>query len=400
MGQFDYKGILVSGEETAGQRHAGNQDQLRDLLAQEGIIAVEISRSQQSSRLGSFATLRHRSCLLSFTRQLAVMLRNGMRLDAIVRVLLHQPNAKAWQKLLQNIAASLHEGHSLSEALAAHPAVFDRFYTSLVRAGESSGELPEVFSRLAKSLESSDRLKRKIKSALAYPLVIVTVAVIVLFVLLFYIVPVFKEMFLNFQTELPPLTQAIVALSDVLTTHPLLILGGLSLCGALLVILFQSARVAATLSQIPLHLPLLRTVVVKSETANFARTIATLLWGGVALSEAIPLAASVVRNVQLRRQFESGSIAIWNGSTLHSGWSDEKLIPSMVTEMVAVGEETGQLARMFDSIADFYSEEVETLLPAITAALEPLFIVIVGIFVAAILISMYLPLFELIGQLG
>ncbi len=275
----------------------------------------------------------------------------------------------------------------MSESLSLHPGVFDRFYVSLVRAGESSGDLAEVFSRLAKSLETSDRLKRKIKAALAYPLVIMTVAALVLFLLLFYIVPVFKEMFLNFQTELPPLTKVVVGVSDILTAHPLIIILCLLVGGTGLYLIARTNFVAAGLSELPLHVPGLRNLVLKSETANFSRTLATLLWGGVALNEAIPLASSVVRNIQLRRQFENAASAIAGGSTLHLAWKDKKLIPPMVSEMVAVGEETGQLARMFDSIADFYAEEVESLLPAITAVIEPLLIVVVGIFVAAILIS-------------
>ncbi len=400
MVRFDFKGVLISGEEISGQRKADSQERLRLLLAHEGIIAVEIRQASRSGGLSSIASFSLKRTLVSFTRQMAVMLRNGMRLDAILRVLQTQRNSRAWQQVLQQVSASLNEGHSLSESLACQPAVFDRFYVSLVRAGESSGDLAEVFSRLARTLESSDRSKRQIKAAMAYPVVIAAVAAIVLLVLLFYIVPVFKEMFLNFQTELPPLTQAVVGLSDLLTAHPLWLLMGLFACSGTLLILSRSYFVVSALSQLPLHTPGLRNLVIKSETANFSRTMAALLGGGVALNEAIPLASSIVRNVQLRGQLEGAAAAIAGGSTLHSAWSDKSLVPSMVSEMIAVGEETGQLARMFESIADFYSEEVEALLPAITAVLEPLLIVIVGIFVAAILIAMYMPLFELIGQLG
>lgn len=400
MERFEFKGTQVSGGEISGQRRAGSKERLRLLLAREGIVAVEIWPWSKSNSLGSIASFRDKRALVSFTRQLAVMLRNGMRLDAILRVLQAQQNSKAWQQHLKAISSSLNDGNSLSNSLASQPTIFDQFYISLVRAGESSGDLAEVFARLAKALESSDRLKRKIKAALAYPAVITAVAAIVLFVLLFYIVPVFKEMFLNFQTELPPLTRVVVKLSDILTAHPLLVIIGLLASGGIVIGLSKTDYLAKVVSQVPLHTPGLRNLVIKSETANFARTMATLLWGGVALNEAISLAASVVRNVELRGQFESASGAIAGGSTLNAVWSSKPLIPPMVSEMVAVGEETGQLARMFDSIADFYSEEIEALLPAVTAVLEPLLIVIVGVFVAAILISMYLPLLELIGQLG
>ena len=369
-------------------------------MAQEGIVVVEIRPATGQGGGRVVSSLRFRRPLVAFTRQMAVMLRNGMRLDAIMRVQLRQSNPKAWQNVLGRVTAELSEGRSLSDALAAQPSIFSKFYVSLVRAGESSGDLAEVFSRLATSLETSDRLRRKVRAALAYPAVITTVAAIVLFILLFYIVPIFKEMFLNFQTELPPLTRAVVGISDLLVDHTGIVMIAVLTGGLGLLLLSRSYALAAALSRLTLHLPGLRTLVLKSETASFSRTIATLLWGGVALNEAIPLASSVVRNVQLRQQFESAATQIASGSTLHQAWSDQQLIPPMVVEMVAVGEETGQLARMFDAIASFYSEEVEALLPTITAVLEPLLIVIVGIFVAAILISMYMPLFELIGQLG
>lgn len=400
MSVFTYRGMLASGEEVKGERRASSRESLQVMLAQEGIIVVDINRSNNSATLKAFSPLRSKRELVSFTRQMSVMLRNSMRLDAIIRALLRQKNSKTWQTVLHGLGASLSEGQSLSQSLALQPTVFDNSYVSLVRAGESSGDLSEIFSRLAKSLETSDRLKRKIKAALAYPAVIMAVAAIVLFVLLLYIVPVFKEMFLNFQTELPPLTKIVISLSDNLSSHTLTLILILLSLGVAVMILNRATSFARLLSQVPLHIPGLRNLIIKSETATFSRTLATLLWGGVALNEAILLAASGIRNVLLRRQFESASAAISSGSTLHLAWIDKKLIPPMVAEMVALGEETGQLAKMFDSIAEFYSEEVETLLPAMTAILEPLLIVLVGIFVAAILISMYMPLFELIGQLG
>lgn len=400
MSVFTYKGMLASGEEVRGERRAGSRERLQVLLAQEGIIVVDIYESNKPATLKAVSPLRGKRELVSFTRQMSVMLRNSMRLDAIIRVLLRQKNSKTWQTVLHCLGTSLSEGLSLSQSLAQLPTVFDNSYVSLVRAGESSGDLSEIFSRLAKSLETSDRLKRKIKAALAYPAVIMAVAATVLFVLLLYIVPVFKEMFLNFQAELPPLTRFVISLSDNLSSHTLTLVVMVLALGVAVMILNRATSFARVLSRVPLHIPGLRNLIIKSETATFSRTLATLLWGGVALNEAILLAASGIRNFQLRGQFESASAAISSGSTLHLAWIDKKLIPPMVAEMVALGEETGQLAKMFDSIAEFYSEEVETLLPAMTAILEPLLIVLVGIFVAAILISMYMPLFELIGQLG
>ncbi|MCC6963139.1 MAG: type II secretion system F family protein [candidate division Zixibacteria bacterium] len=368
-------------------------------MSTEGLLVLELS---PAASLPAGASLAHReySQVVKFTRQLAAMLRSGMRLDAALHVLLRQDHSHRWHRLLTSIAAGLQEGRMLADALAEHPQVFNPVYINLVRSGETAGDLPGVLTRLARSLDSTDRIKRKLRAALAYPIVILAIAVIVLFILLAYIVPVFKEMFMSFQSELPPLTEIVVGLSDALTQYPTYVLGALGIFAITGILLVRSNWASQVASNVPLLIPGLHSIVIKSETANFARTVATLLDGGVALHEAMPLAAATVRSERLRSELGSATHLIASGGQLHDAWRNSTIVPPMLTEMAAVGEETGTLSRMFDTLADYYSEELETIIPSITAILEPLLIVLVGIVVAAILISMYLPLFELIGQLG
>lgn len=399
MKKLDYKAIAASGETICGQRLTRSPEFLRQQLNTEGFIVLEIS---PAANLPAGASLAHREHgqVVKFTRQLAAMLRSGMRLDAALRVLLRQKHSHHWHRLLTSIAASLQEGRSLADALTKHPQVFNPVYISLVRSGETAGDLPGVLTRLARSLDSTDRIKRKLRAALAYPVVILAIAVIVLFILLAYIVPVFKEMFMSFQSELPPLTKIVVGLSDVLTQHPTLAAGLLAIFATLGILLVRSNWASQFFSNVPLLIPGLHSVVIRSETASFARTMATTLDGGVTLHQALPLAAATVRSEKLRSALAEATTRIASGGRLHEAWQNSTIVPPMLIEMVAVGEETGNLNRMFDAVADYYSEEVETIIPSITAVIEPLLIVLAGIVVAAILISMYLPLFELIGQLG
>ncbi len=399
MKKFDYKAVAASGETTCGQRLAKSPELLRQQLSNEGCLVLELSPAASLPAGASFAH-REYSQVVKFTHQLAAMLRSGMRLDAALRVLLRQNHSHRWHRLLTSIAAGLQEGRTLADALAEHPQVFNPVYINLVRSGETAGDLPGVLTRLARSLHSTDRVKRKLRAALAYPVVILAVAVFVFFILLAYIVPVFKEMFMSFQSELPPLTKIVVGLSDALTQYPTYVLGALGIFAITGILLVRSNWASQVASNLPLLIPGLHSVVIKSETANFARTVATLLDGGLALHEAVPLAAATVRSERLRSELGSATLLIASGGQLHDAWRNSTIVPPMLTEMAAVGEETGTLSRMFDTVADYYSEEVETIIPSITAILEPLLIVLVGIVVAAILISMYLPLFELIGQLG
>ncbi len=399
MTQFQFDAIKVSGEAVKGHRRARSAEQLRQQLGAEGLIVLEVKRADNRA-IPTVSATRHSTEVIKFTRQLAAMLRAGVRLDAAMQVLLRQSGSRHWQQVLKSIAGDLQEGRTLADALALHPRAFSAVYTNLVRSGETAGDLPKVLTRLARSLDSTDRIKRKLRAALAYPAVILAIALLVLVVLLVYIVPVFKEMFMNFQSELPPLTKAVVALSDGMTQHPATIVIVLLILLGAAMLMLRSPWASRALSNLPMKLPGLRSVVIKSEIVNFARTMATLLDGGVALNEALPLAATTVRSAKLRFDIAAASQVIADGGRLHGAWQDSRDIPPMLIEMTAVGEETGELGRMFDAVADYYSEEVETVIPSITAVIEPLLIVAVGIIVAAILISMYLPLFELIGQLG
>lgn len=399
MKKFDYKAIAASGETICGQRLTNSPELLRQQLNAEGLMVLELSPTA-SLPAGANLARRDHSQVVKFTRQLAAMLRAGMRLDAALRVLSRQSHSHRWHRLLISIAASLQEGRALADALVEHPQVFDPVYISLVRSGETAGDLSGVLTRLARSLDSADRIKRKLRAALAYPIVILAIAVIVLFILLAYIVPVFKEMFLSLNSELPPLTKTVVGLSDALTQHPTLVFVALGIFAIAGILLLRSNWAAQVISNVPLLIPGLHSVVIRSETANFARTVATLLDGGVALHEAMPLAAATVRSARLRSELGGATTLIASGGQLHDAWQNSTIVPPMLTEMAVVGAETGTLSRMFDTVADYYSEEVETIIPSITAVIEPLLIVLVGIVVAAILISMYLPLFELVGRLG
>ncbi len=400
MTRYSYTGARLTGETITSECDALDESVLQDQLEAQGILLIE-SHPKTINRTAAFRSANvSRREVANFTRQVAAMTRAGMRIGTIFQVLLRQKHSQEWGRVLQDLSAKIQEGMSLSAALGCHPDAFSQFYVSLVRAGETSGNLAPVLNRLSRFLENSNKLRRRVKSALVYPFVVLCVSAIVLFILLVYIVPVFKEMFLSFRTELPFLTKAVLSASDFVSGNLVAVLLALPLLGAAGWYLSRMSRLQLLTSKVLLSVPGLRSLLVKTELANFSRTMSTLLDGGVALNIALSQAAATVGNARLRIEFGSAGEVIRQGTPLNKAWSASKLIPPMVTEIIAVGEETGHLSEMFAAIADFYAEEVEATLPAVTSLLEPLLIVIVGLLVAAILIAMYLPLFEIIGQLG
>ena len=400
MAKYRYNSVSFAGQPVDGELTAHSEDELRQLLQADGLVLttaqVVTTAEPQALRLLS----GRRRELVPFTRQMATMLSAGVGIDRILRVLGRQARSKSWRSTLMTLSDSIRSGDSLSAALAGHPEDFNSLYVSLVRAGETSGELPMVLERLASYLEGAERVNRKVKAAFLYPLAVLAVSIIVVLVLMIYIIPIFQEMFTNLHAELPRMTKLVIDISGFFRRQTLLIIAVLVLGSVLLWRLAKSNRTRIMLDRWLLRLPLAGNLIIKSQLAHFCRTCETLLSGGVQLPEAIMLASTAVSNVKIQTELQQGLSALKNGQALHTVWEDGVVLPPIMAEMIQVGEETGKLARVFGKLAQMFTDEVETITPALTAILEPVLIVIVGVLVAGILISMYLPLFELIGQLG
>ncbi len=400
MPKFHYSGVSFQGQPVKGELAARDEAELKSLLQADGVIVSHAQRGRSDSpRLGQLVTRRHRE-LAPFTRQMATMLSAGVRVDRVLAVLVRQAHSQRWRTVIAELGERVKAGSSLSDALEVRADIFDCLYVSLVRAGESSGELPLVLERLALYLENSEKIGRKVKAAFLYPLAVLIVSILVVLVLLIYIIPLFSEMFVNFHAELPAMTKTVISVSDFVRQEVVVITPLLALIGLVGWRATKSAYFRSRLGAFVIRLPIVGNLIVKSQLAHFCRTCETLLEGGVLLPEAISLASATARNLRLRTELRHGIDELRRGRPLHAAWEGSSVVPPIAAEMVQVGEETGELPQMFDKLAQVFGDEVDTIAPALTAILEPLLIVIVGVLVAGILISMYLPLFELISQLG
>jgi type IV pilus assembly protein PilC len=400
MAKFRYNGLSFSGQQVEGELVARNESELRQLLQADGIVLNSAHEQEVSQPQFKQLLTRGRQELVPFTRQMATMLSAGVSIDRVLTVLTRQAKSGRWRLVLSDLGERVRSGSSLSEALAEHPDIFDTLYVSLVKAGESSGELAVVLERLASFLENSERVSRKVKAAFLYPLAVLIVSIIVVLVLLIYIIPLFQEMFANLHAELPRMTKVVMGVSDFVRGNIVMVVLLLAVVSVLGWWLGRSTFFKTRLGSLMVRLPVVGNLIIKSQLAHFCRTCETLLIGGVQLPGAILLGSATARNLGLRTEIQQGLEQLKGGRPLHSAWDTSKIVPPIMAEMVQVGEETGKLPQMLGKLAQMFSDEVDAVTPALTAILEPVLIVGVGILVAGILISMYLPLFELINQLG
>lgn len=304
------------------------------------------------------------------------------------------------KRIVGEIKESVQSGTTLAEALSAHKKVFDDLYVNMVNAGEIGGALETILGRLASYREKADALARKVKAALVYPFVVITVAIAVTFLMLTYIVPIFAQMFEGIGAELPGPTQMVVSVSTFIRSNVLL--GLIILIG--LVIAFKSysktERGRLAIDKLKLRVPLIGDLIRKTAISRFSRTLGTLISSGVAIIDALDITAKTSGNRVIQDAIKKSVLSIAEGESITQPLKDSKVFPPMVTQMIAVGEETGNLDQMLSKIADFYDEEVDAAVAALTSILEPIIIVFMGIIIGGILIAMYLPLFDIIGKIG
>jgi type IV pilus assembly protein PilC len=334
--------------------------------------------------------------LVVFTRQFATMIDAGLPLVQCLDIQASQCPSKPFQKVLREVKTEVEQGSTFAAALAKHPKVFDELYSNLVVAGEVGGILDTILNRLANYLEKAAALKRKVKGAMVYPIAVLVIAIGVLGLLLVKVIPVFEKMFSDFGGALPAPTQMVVNLSHFLQAYIVYMM----VAGTLALVAFFQARsrsdwfryrTDALALRLPVFGPLLRKVAV----ARFSRTLGTMVSSGVPILDALQICAKTAGNLVVERALERTRSAISEGRTIAEPLEASGVFPGMVVQMIGVGEQTGAMDAMLSKIADFYDDEVDTAVDALTALLEPLMMVFLGGSIGAILIAMYLPIFKL-----
>jgi type IV pilus assembly protein PilC len=396
---FTYKGKTLAGTLVSGELKAKNRAELERTLRGSKILVSSVSTkpSQINLRIGTGIKKVH---LSRFTRQFATMIGAGLPMVQCLEILSQQMESAELRRVIGEVKESVQAGTTLAEALSRHKKVFDDLFVNMVDAGEIGGALDTILVRLATYREKADALARKVKGAMVYPAVVMTVATGVTFIMLTYIVPVFAKMFSGLGAELPAPTRFVLSLSGFIRSN--ILTGVISLIILIAVYRYYSKTQNGRLNidRVKLKLPLLGDLIRKSSIARFSRTLATLLSSGVSILDALDITARASGNRVIHDAIKRSVISIAEGETITQPLKESKVFPPMVIQMISVGEKTGGLDEMLSKIADFYDEEVDAAVAALTSMIEPVIIVIMGAVIGGILIAMYLPMFEIIGKIS
>lgn len=395
MSTYSYLALEPSGGRTKGELDGENADAVSDLLRQRGMIplSVDLKRAAWNLEIKLFERVKARDMVV-FSRQFATMISSGMTVLRALSVLELQTENDKFKEVLAQVRTDVEGGASLSEAMEQHPRVFSRLFVALVHAGEIGGILEDALTRAADQLEKDDKLRRAVKSALIYPSVVISFAFIVVIALVAFLVPVFVGVLEDFDSELPAITKITVAMSDAVT--------GYWWAGiiAIVAIVFSVRSYVRTdqgrrnKDKLFLKLPVkIGTIVQKVAIARWSRTLGTLAAAGVPLLQAVEITGRTSGNSVVEDVMDDVSESIRRGGTLAAPLREAPVFPPMVSHMVGVGEETGDLDAMLAKVADFYEDEVDAAVKGLMSILEPILIVVIGAAVGFIVISMYLPLF-------
>ncbi|MCC6962764.1 MAG: type II secretion system F family protein [candidate division Zixibacteria bacterium] len=399
MPVFEYKGKTVTGSQVEGELKVKDRAELDRILRRNKILVDKVSKkpSQIQIKIGSGIKKVHIS---RFTRQFATMIGAGLPMVQCLDILSKQMDSQEFCKIIGDIKDAVSSGSTLSEAMGKHKKVFDELYVNMVEAGEMGGALDTILVRLANYREKADALTRKVKGALVYPAIVSLVATGVTIAMLTFIVPIFAKMFANLGAELPGPTQFVLGISHFLQNYFLVILGALVLLFVGFKIMMRNEEGRFQFDKFMLRTPVFGDLIRKSAVARFTRTLGTLIQSGVTILDALEITAKTAGNKVLQRAIKKSVLSIAEGDTITNPLKESGVFPPMVIQMIGVGEKTGGLDEMLSKIADFYDEEVDAAVSALTSMIEPIIIVFMGIVIGGILIAMYLPMFDIIGKIN
>ncbi|HEY7585460.1 MAG TPA: type II secretion system F family protein [Candidatus Deferrimicrobiaceae bacterium] len=402
MPKFVWEGKTRAGGNLSGELEAPNEAFVLAQLRRQQIVPVKVKPKSKDLgfKLPGFRGKISQKELAIFTRQFATMIDAGLPLVQCLDILGMQQENQAFKIVIMKVKEDVESGSTFADALSKHPKVFDELFVNLVAAGEVGGILDTILSRLAAHIEKAMKLAKKIKGAMVYPSTIVAVAVIVTVVLLMYVIPIFGKMFEDFGQALPAPTQFVLGLSAFTRKYFLLVLVAI---GGLVFALrwyrsLESGR--RNIDALLLKLPVVGSLLQRIAVARFSRTLGTMVSSGVPILESMDIVAKSAGNKVIEEAIVKARMSISEGKTIADPIAEAKVFPVMVTQMVAVGEATGALDTMLNKIADFYDEEVDAAVDALTALLEPMLMIFLGVVIGGLVIAMYLPIFKLAGVVG
>jgi len=401
MPVFTYRGTNRSGGSVAGEMTASSKSELQSLLRRQQITPTKMSEKGKEFNLPTFGGGISAKELAVFTRQFSVMIDAGLPLVQCLEILASQQENKLFQKVLTGTRAAVEGGSNLSAAMKQYPKVFDPLYSNMVEAGETGGILDTILQRLSSYIEKNVKLKAAVKSALIYPIGVLSIAGGVIVLLLWKVVPIFATLFAGLGVDLPLPTKIVIGMSNFVgSIFGLLIVVGIVAGIFGLKIWYGTPQGRYFLDSVILKIPVLGILMRKIAVARFTRTLGTLISSGVPILEGLDITARTSGNAVVEKALFQVRRSLEEGKSLTEPLKESAVFPGMVTQMIAVGEQTGAMDAMLQKIADFYEDEVDVAVKDLLTALEPIMIVFLGIVVGGVVISMYLPLFTLIGKLS
>jgi Type II secretory pathway, component PulF len=400
MPSFEWKGRGRGGQDQTGVLVADSKDAVIATLRRQQIVVTAVKEKGKEIALPKWGGTVPPQPVAIFTRQFSVMIDAGLPLVQCLEILGSQQEHKAFKRALMQVRQDVETGSNLADAMRKHPKIFDNLYTNMVAAGEAGGILDTILQRLSTYIEKAVKLKGQVKSAMIYPVAVISIAIIVVAIILWKVIPVFAALFKGLGAELPMPTVIVIAISNFLGDFWWLII--LTIVGLRVFLKRYHAtyRGKRVLDNILLHTPVLGMLLRKIAVARFCRTLSTLISSGVPILDGLEITAKTAGNSIVEDAIMATRKSVEEGKTISEPLGDTDVFPSMVVQMIAVGEQTGALDTMLAKIADFYEDEVDTAVAGLMTLLEPILIAFLGVAIGGIVIAMYMPIFSLIGQIG
>ena len=405
MPTFAYSGRTRAGQTVTGERVAETIDAAIAALRREQIQVTKIDPAKAAAKAEAKAKAPKKGAaapsknLAIFTRQFSVMIDAGLPLVQCLDILGKQEPDKGFSGVILQVRSDVESGAALADAMKKHPRAVDALYSNMIAAGEAGGILDTILKRLAVYIEKSVKLKGQVKSAMIYPIAVICIATIVVAAILWKVIPTFAQLFAGLGAQLPLPTRVVIAASDNLVAYGPFIVGGLVVVGYLLKRYYETPAGRYQIDSLSLKAPILGMILRKIAVARFCRTLSTLLSSGVPILDGLDITARTAGNAVIEEAIQKTRASIERGETVSAPLRETNVFPSMVVQMINVGETTGALDAMLGKIADFYEEEVDTAVAGLLTLMEPLMIAVLGGIVGGIVIAMYMPIFDLISKL-
>ena len=399
--KFKWKGKTAKGDILSGEFEAADKNAVGAYLRKRRITIVSIKEKSSNRNVMLFQKKSISVKDLSvFTRQFATMVNAGLPLVQCLDVLGRQLEKPYFKEVVLQVTADVEGGSTLAEALEKHPKIFSDLYVNMIAAGEAGGILDVILGRLAVFLEKADALQRKVKGAMTYPIIVLTVAGGACIFMLMFVIPVFAKMFSDFGGTLPAPTRIVMGISDFIRAYWWAIAGG-SFGANILYKRYRATDSGRLVTdRLSMKIPILGDVILKSAVARFTRTLGTLIGSGVPILQGLEITSHTAGNRVIQKAIQATAISISQGDTIAAPLKESGVFPAMVVQMISIGETTGALDEMLSKIADFYDDEVDAAVDALTAAIEPIMIVVMGGMVGSMLVAMYLPMFKMSSVVG